>query len=365
MKAIITVGMGFGDEGKGAAVDYLVRKHKANLVVRYSGGHQAAHNVVTPEGKHHTFSQFGSGTLAGAGTFLAADVVIEPLAMIKEAEHLQKLGIDPWHRMYISPHCLVTTIYHKLLNRKNSLKGETCGVGVGETRKYYLKYGQDAIFMDDLNRESIVLKLDLLKARILDEIYEERACGLLGNTDFGKQILSISTNQVVRDLMEIHDYIEPYVPDLDTRNGVLIFEGSQGLLLDPLYGYKPDVTWGNVTISNALELIDVCKWPTEVIGVTRSYLTRHGDGPFPFDNLSAVEDKYNVENEWQGKMRFAQLHPKCLNAAKQSIEDCGAKLDGLFVNHLDQHKIDLGFFKDIAPVKYVGYGPSSVSKMEN
>ena len=66
MKAIITVGLGFGDEGKGAAVDYLVRELGADLVIRYSGGTQAGHNVELADGRRHTFSQFGAGTLAGA-----------------------------------------------------------------------------------------------------------------------------------------------------------------------------------------------------------------------------------------------------------------------------------------------------------
>lgn len=65
MKAIITVGLGFGDEGKGATVDFLVRERSADLVVRYSGGAQAGHHVVLPDGRRHTFSQFGAGTLAG------------------------------------------------------------------------------------------------------------------------------------------------------------------------------------------------------------------------------------------------------------------------------------------------------------
>src|SRR5215472_8223796 len=65
-RAIITVGLGFGDEGKGATVDYLTRHFGADLVVRYCGGSQAGHNVQLPDGRRHTFSQFGAGTLAGA-----------------------------------------------------------------------------------------------------------------------------------------------------------------------------------------------------------------------------------------------------------------------------------------------------------
>src|SRR3954451_14115232 len=95
--AIITVGLGFGDEGKGAAVDFLCRRHGADLVVRYCGGSQAGHNVQLPDGRRHTFSQFGAATLAGVSTFTGPRVVLPPTALVREAPHLEELGIaDPF-----------------------------------------------------------------------------------------------------------------------------------------------------------------------------------------------------------------------------------------------------------------------------
>src|SRR5271166_6015937 len=99
-RAILTVGLGFGDEGKGATVDHLTRKFEADLVVRYCGGSQAGHNVELPDGRRHTFSQFGAGTLARdqdrPGTYLGSSVVIDPPAMLREAQHLSELGVtDP------------------------------------------------------------------------------------------------------------------------------------------------------------------------------------------------------------------------------------------------------------------------------
>src|SRR5712664_3469074 len=99
-KAIIVAGMAYGDEAKGATVDFLCRDLGAGLIIRYNGGHQAAHNVVTPEGKHHTFSQFGSGSfISGVRTHLSHFMLINPIAMLEEEEHLQSLGIhDMWDR---------------------------------------------------------------------------------------------------------------------------------------------------------------------------------------------------------------------------------------------------------------------------
>src|SRR5438309_3024973 len=94
-RAILTVGLGFGDEGKGATVDHLTRQYGADLVVRYCGGSQAGHNVQLPDGRRHTFAQFGAGTLAAPTprTYLGPNVVIDPPALLREAAHLSELGI--------------------------------------------------------------------------------------------------------------------------------------------------------------------------------------------------------------------------------------------------------------------------------
>src|SRR5260370_41699717 len=109
--AIIAVGLGFGAEGKGATVDYLTRRYEADLIVRYCGGSQAGHNVQLPDGRRHTFSQFGAGTLAELGdtrprTYLGPHVIIDPLAMAREAQHLIELGVQhPGRLLTIHPRC--------------------------------------------------------------------------------------------------------------------------------------------------------------------------------------------------------------------------------------------------------------------
>ena len=163
-KAIITVGLGFGDEGKGATVDFLCRKMKSDLVFRYCGGSQCGHNVELPGGLRHCFSQFGSGTLAGVKTYVGPNVIIYPEALRNEAEHLKELGvkdpmsmisIDPMSMISIDPNCLVTTTFNRTINRLREIsrgknKHGSCGHGIGETRNYWLKYGQDAVFAKDL-----------------------------------------------------------------------------------------------------------------------------------------------------------------------------------------------------------------------
>ncbi len=144
-RAIITVGVGFGDEGKGAMVDFLAREFKADLVIRYCGGRQAGHNVQLPDGRRHTFSQFGAGTLAGDSrrhrTYLGPNVVIDPPAFVREAEHLTELGVSaPTQLLTVHPRCLVATFWHRTLNRLREMsRGEdkhgSCGQGIGEARQ--------------------------------------------------------------------------------------------------------------------------------------------------------------------------------------------------------------------------------------
>src|SRR5437763_423175 len=158
-RAIITVGLGFGDEGKGATVDFLAREFEADLVVRYCGGSQAGHNVQLPGGGRHTFSQFGAGTLAAAPapprTYLGPNVIIDPPALAREARHLADLGVrDPARLLTIHPRCLVATPWHRALNRLRELargdaKHGSCGQGIGEARSYWLQYGADSVFAAD------------------------------------------------------------------------------------------------------------------------------------------------------------------------------------------------------------------------
>ena len=126
--AIVVQGLGFGDEGKGATVDFLCREFSADLVVRYCGGSQAGHNVVLPDGRRHVFSQFGAGTLAGAATYLAEQVVINPPTMLREAAAFRDLaGADPFANLAVHPRALATTLYHQLLNQLRELGAATAG----------------------------------------------------------------------------------------------------------------------------------------------------------------------------------------------------------------------------------------------
>ena len=109
---LLTVDLGFGDAGKGSIVDFLTRAYAAHTVVRYNGGAQAGHRVVTAglAPQEHIFAQFGSGTLAGAATHLSRFMLLDPLAMVEEEKHLRMLGvIDAFQRTTIDAQAVVIT----------------------------------------------------------------------------------------------------------------------------------------------------------------------------------------------------------------------------------------------------------------
>ncbi len=122
-EAHLVVDLGFGDAGKGTLTDWLVRRHGARLVVRFNGGAQAGHNVVTEDGRHHTFAQFGAGSFVpGVRTHLARPTVLHPLAMLVEARHLARKGVpDALERTTVSEGARVITPFHQAAGRLRAL----------------------------------------------------------------------------------------------------------------------------------------------------------------------------------------------------------------------------------------------------
>ncbi|MCM2417953.1 adenylosuccinate synthetase [Streptomyces sp. RKAG293] len=173
----IVVDLGYGDAGKGAVVDRLCSADPVRAVVRFNGGAQAAHNVVTPDGRHHTFAQFGSGTLHGTPTYLSRFMLVDPLALAAEADHLAALGVrDPLALLTVDRDAALTTPYHAAANRlrEQARGGErhgSCGMGIGETAAYALAHPEDAPRVGDcVSRPRLLRKLALLRDRLSDEL---------------------------------------------------------------------------------------------------------------------------------------------------------------------------------------------------
>jgi len=344
-RAIITVGLGFGDEGKGATVDYLTRLYDADLIVRYCGGSQAGHNVQLPDGRRHTFSQIGAGTLARVSnpprTYLGSNVVIDPPALLRETQHLSDLGVEnPTDLFTVHPRCLVTTIWHRTLNQLRELSRDqdrhgSCGQGIGETRSYWLKHGEDALFAADLWAMDVLrAKLELLRQRTLLELQDFIHC--IGDHHLQEfDLWDLNTEAVAQHLSKVAETgveVSSRIPEYDTA----IFEGAQGVLLDEYRGFHPHTTWSTVTPHHAWEMVRQMEVDTvAVLGITRAYTTRHGEGPLPTwspELTTRLQDPGNTWNRWQGSFRCGWLDLPLFRYAAA----VAGPLDGIVVNHLDQ-----------------------------
>lgn len=335
----IVVGLGFGDEGKGTIVDALCAKDDYGFVVRFSGGPQAAHNVVLDDGRHHTFSQFGSGTFSGTRTILSRFMLVNPFNLIKEADALQqKIGYDPMELLFISENSLVITPYHVEANRlREKARGKdrhgSCGQGVGETQKFALDHPDLALRMGDLRRlttRAIMTRLehirDLLSISVGTRLVHvptawETASGF-------RYALQDRPFRIVTD-----EWISSAI-----KARACVFEGSQGVLLDENRGFHPYTTWATTGPDNAYTLLVEAKGTAlndiETIGVLRTYHTRHGAGPFPTELLGmGLEEKHNDWGEYQGNWRTGILD---LNMVKYAREVSGP-LDYVAVTHMDVH----------------------------
>lgn len=290
MKVSIVVGLGFGDEGKGLVTSSLVAGSDNPMVVRFNGGHQAGHTVIKDNYKH-VFSSFGSGTLHGAPTYWSKFCTVYPTALIKEFDLLK--SFNPV--LYIDPLCPVTTPFDVMANQSDFRDGSV-GVGFGKT----LQRQQDhyTLFAKDLKYKSILdIKLKQIMLYYDFQSYKSHQ---------QKEIFMLD----VERMLSLVTIKEP------THKGDLIFEGAQGILLDQSFGFFPHVTRSNTTSKNAIELIkNYCK-PTVYL-VTRSYQTRHGNGPMtgmPIE-LSGNEMETNVTNTYQGHFRTSTLDHDLINYA--------------------------------------------------
>jgi adenylosuccinate synthase len=350
LRACIIVDLGFGDSGKGLLTDFFARRLHAGIVVRYNGGAQAGHNVVTRDGRHHTFSQFGSGTfIPGVKTFLSGHVVIHPSALLVEGDVLVKKGIsDAFSRLRISEQAPVITPFHQAANHireiaRGSHRHGSCGVGVGETVEDALLDPENCIRAGDLCnparlRQQLRAIRELKKTQLLqlfgDELCKEsllREWKVFTHDEALNNWLSTVSRIGELGLVVPDEEMQAWLQSAES----VIFEGAQGVLLDQDAGFHPYTTWSRCTAENALELIHDMAPGAEVfqVGVMRSHAIRHGPGPLPTETgkLHALINEHNQTNDWQGRVRYGWFDPVL---ARYALDAAGG-LDCLAITHMD------------------------------
>ena len=278
MSNVSIIGCQWGDEGKGKIVDWL--SLRANLVVRFQGGHNAGHTIVLNK-KVFKLSLLPSGIIRKKISIIGNGVVIDPWALINEIKNIEKQGLKVTPELLkISSKASLILPYHKQLdeireNTKKLNKIGTTGRGIGPA--YEDKVGRRSIRVCDLfdkNSQKIQLKAALVHHNII----------LKG---LGKK--SVSPSKIKKMLDEVAKILKPYVSNTmdiivkaNKRKKNILFEGAQGTMLDVDHGTYPYVTSSNTVASqSATGSGNGPSVVSYVLGITKAYTTRVGNGPFP------------------------------------------------------------------------------------
>lgn len=289
MPNIVVVGAQWGDEGKAKITDLL--SEFCDITIRYQGGCNAGHTVVV-DNETYKFHLIPSGILYSTKTcIIGSGCVIYPSVLVEEIEDLKRRGIDP-KNLKISPLAHVTMPYHIDLDgiSENTLGKNKIGTtkkGIGPT--YTDKMARIGIRIEDLyNLENLNNKLDVIlpqKNAILEKIYKLKPYNKEEILDYCKKYATLLKDYVAFDFLEIIQ------KGIKTGKNILL-EGAQGTMLDVDYGTYPYVTSSNPIGGGAGIGSGVGPaYIDGVIGISKAYITRVGEGPFATELFDETGEK--------------------------------------------------------------------------
>lgn len=280
MSVRIVLGAQWGDEGKAKVVDYLTAD--ADVVVRYQGGANAGHTIKAGDLKF-VFHLIPAGIVHPSKTCVIGNgVVIDPTALFKEVDDLETRNISVKGRLFVSDRAHLVMPYHKRLEQASEEKiGDSA---IGTTLR-----GIGPTYQDKINRSSGIRVGDLLDAELLPE---KIRANVRAKNEMLEKIYGLKGMEevpIIEEYMALGERLSPFITDtsvylndaIDAGKSVL-FEGSQGTLLDIDHGTYPYVTSSNTTAGGACTGAGI--GPTHidaVVGVVKAYTTRVGNGPFP------------------------------------------------------------------------------------
>jgi len=346
----VVIGANYGDEGKGLVTNALATKD--SVVVLTNGGSQRGHTVVY-NGTRHVFHHFGSGTLKGAATYFSEFFIVNPIEFNRE---LKELGFK--NKVFASDKCRVTTPFDMVANRIRCLENKnphSTGYGIYETIEryksgtYFLLYD----FIKSNNRDIWATEIEKIR-----EYYSEKFSYIKDAKD--KELakcFEFLNNKNVTD-----NFIEDLSKFIDSLDGItsfkkvfeayedIIMENGQGLAISEDADEDGTPTLTGLDIPSIL-IKGICNEPladnyhVDAYYVSRSYLTRHGSGKF-IKEQGELDDKTNIPNEYQGKIRFGYFDQSSLNdvffrITKDRFRDCNRCLGAcphLVITHANEIK---------------------------
>lgn len=359
MSVTVIIGKNFGDEGKGLAIDYFASRSRnagrSAVCVRHNGGAQAGHTVDLPD-KRFVFSQLSSASFRGADTFWADSFLPDLYKLSEETDRFRRVsGRIP--QIYASSACRCTYIGDILLNMLlETVRGKdrhgSCGMGINEavvrSASFPLYLGEIAgLDASALYRKLLTLQREYLPLRLAELHMELSQAGEYGEMLQSETVLRNAAEIMARNVSAVQLREPACLMEYDD----LLFEGAQGLLLDENYlKYAPHLTSSRTGLYEPARILrslygeSIPVHETEIVYVTRSYVTRHGAGPLPYADCSisgsyGTDDRTNVPNPWQGTLRSAPHGDAAEFGVAVKADLAESRLSApvsLFVTHLNE-----------------------------
>ena len=289
MPNVAVIGSQWGDEGKGKIVDWL--SAKADVIVRFQGGHNAGHTLVVDK-TTYKLKLLPSGIVRkNKISIIGNGVVIDPWALLDEIKQIEKLGIKITNKnLYIAENAILILPLHRELDEiredaKNTDKIGTTRRGIGPA--YEDKIGRRGIRVMDLaSKDNLSKKIDMI-------LFHHNSIRK------GLKKKQINKKKLINDLSKISSKILKYskpvwkkIDEFKKKNKTIVFEGAQGILLDIDHGTYPFVTSSN-TVPGAASVGTGCGPDTinYILGIVKAYTTRVGEGPFPTELKNEIGNK--------------------------------------------------------------------------
>ena len=333
MPNVAVIGSQWGDEGKGKIVDWL--SAKADVIVRFQGGHNAGHTLVVDK-TTYKLKLLPSGIVRkNKISIIGNGVVIDPWALLDEIKQIEKLGIKITNKnLYIAENAILILPLHRELDgiredAKNTDKIGTTRRGIGPA--YEDKIGRRGIRVMDLaSKENLSKKIDMI-------LFHHNSIRK------GLKKKQINKKKLINDLSKISSKILKYskpvwkkIDEFKKKNKTIVFEGAQGILLDIDHGTYPFVTSSN-TVAGAASVGTGCGPDTinYILGIVKAYTTRVGEGPFPTELKNEIGNKIGKKGKEFGTVTNRKRRCGWFDAVlvKQSCVISGTK--GIALTKID------------------------------
>ncbi len=333
MKNVAVIGSQWGDEGKGKIVDWL--SSEADVVIRFQGGHNAGHTLVI-DGITYKLRLLPSGIVRkNKISIIGNGVVIDPWALLEEIDEIKSKGVNiSVENLIISESANLILPFHKEMDE---IREDSAGKAkIGTTRR-----GIGPAYEDKVGRRSIRV-MDLISEKNLNQrletvlLHHNAIRKGLGKNIFKKDKLKEDLLKIAPEILKFSKPVWKKIYEFKKQNKKILFEGAQGILLDVDHGTYPFVTSSN-TVASAAATGSGCG-PNSinyVLGITKAYTTRVGEGPFPTELKNNIGDTLGTRGKEFGTVTSRKRRCGWFDGVlvRQTIKISG--IDGIALTKLD------------------------------